>query len=279
MNDTLATTKEQPQDQERGEEFADDGRLTDDGEFYKNNFEHHRNGDDLRTSSKAGEQTTEAEYRRDGEEASQGRREADTGHAVGKNASANRSPSTPTEKGGSNGATTPDGDYPARGDENSDVRELRPNDESAGDGRERLNTAEGGHSNSGERVDGYTSSNKQSSVSQPAPAEWPAYCDPGYRMPAKLTVDVHVDNEVRSMSVVVERFTGKKYFEGGYRHRRTRKEFHHASAQFGQRKRVVKQTGHLRTRETQTYTASFKTLQTTNECGTQVKELFIRWVL
>lgn len=210
--------------------------------------------------------------------------DADSSHAVEKDASVggvgNGSPQTATERCGSNDATTPDDNYPAQGDENSDAREVRPNDEQVGDGREGLNMAEGGLSNSEEREDGCTSSNKSPSLSQPAPEEeWPAYCDPGYRMPENLTVDVLVDNEVRSMSIAVERFTGKKFFEGGYRHRRTRKVFHHASAQFGQRKRVVKQTGHLRTRETQTYTSSSKTLQTTNECGTQVKELFIHWIL
>lgn len=205
--------------------------------------------------------------------------DADTSHAVGNDAGVgevgNKSPSTPTERCESNDATLPEDDYPARGDENQNPREVRPNDEQAGDGREGLNMAERSPSHSGEREDGCTSSNKPSSLSQSAPEEWPAYCDPGYRMPENLTVDVHVNNEVRSMSITVERFTGKKCYEGGYRHRRTRKVFHHASAQFGQRKRVVKQTDHLRTRETQTYTSSSKTLQTTNECGTQVKEPFI----
>ena len=111
-----------------------------------------------------------------------------------------------------------------------------------------------------------------SSVAPSAPLAptWPAYCDPTYRMPEELAVRVLVDGEVREMSIKVERFEGVKLFQGGYRHRGTGRVFHHASTQFGQRERPLKKTGHLRTRDTQTCKIRTTTMQTTNECGTQV---------
>lgn len=116
--------------------------------------------------------------------------------------------------------------------------------------------------------------NKGDSASNAAPSAplaptWPAYCDPTYRMPEKLAVRVLVDGEVKEMSIKVERFEGVKLFQGGYRHKGTGRVFHHASTQFGQRERPMKQTGHLRTRDTQTCKIKTTTMQTTNECGTQ----------
>lgn len=107
--------------------------------------------------------------------------------------------------------------------------------------------------------------------SAPLAPEWPSYCDPTYRMPAELAVRVIVDNEVRTISIKIERFSGEKVFQGGYRHKATGRVFHHASSQFGQQERPVKETGHLRTRDTQTCQIKSRTMQTTNECGTQVK--------
>lgn len=106
--------------------------------------------------------------------------------------------------------------------------------------------------------------------SGPLAPTWPAYCDPTYRMPEKLAVRVLVDGEVKEMTIKVVRFEGTKVFQGGYRHRGTGKVFHHASTQFGQRERPVKETAHLRTRNTQTSKFKTTTMQTTNECGTQV---------
>ena len=106
--------------------------------------------------------------------------------------------------------------------------------------------------------------------STPLAPTWPAYCDPTYRMPEKLMVRVLVDGEVKEMAIKVVRFEGAKVFQGGYRHKGTGRVFHHASTQFGQRERPVKETGHLRTRDTQTCKIKTTTMQTTNECGTQV---------
>lgn len=119
--------------------------------------------------------------------------------------------------------------------------------------------------------DGAGGSGDGASNTPPAPlaSTWPAYCDPTYRMPDELAVRVLVDGELKEMSIKVERFEGVKLFQGGYRHRGTGRMFHHASTQFGQRERPVKQTGHLRTRDTQTCKIKTTTMQTTNECGTQ----------
>ncbi|CAM9473998.1 unnamed protein product, partial [Ectocarpus fasciculatus] len=115
---------------------------------------------------------------------------------------------------------------------------------------------------------GGTASSRGPSV-PPAPI-WPEYCDPMYRMPEELAVKVLVEGEVKEMSIKIERFEGKKVFQGGYRHRGTGRLFHHASTQFGQRERPVKNTDHLRTRDTQTCKIKTTTMQTTNECGTQM---------
>lgn len=100
--------------------------------------------------------------------------------------------------------------------------------------------------------------------------EWPVSCDPTYRMPEELVVRVLVDGEVTTMSIRVEKFDGHKAFHGGYRHKGTGRVYHHASTQFGQQERPVKDTGHLRTRDTQTCRIKSTRMQTTNECGTQV---------
>ncbi|CAM9590563.1 unnamed protein product, partial [Hapterophycus canaliculatus] len=103
----------------------------------------------------------------------------------------------------------------------------------------------------------------------PLAPKWPPQCDPTYRMPEDLTVRVLIDGEMKEMPIKVERFEGTKVFKGGYRHKGTGRIFHHASTQFGQRERPVKETGHLRTRDTQTFRIKTTTIQTTNECGTQ----------
>lgn len=111
-------------------------------------------------------------------------------------------------------------------------------------------------------------------VSRISPAtlapEWPPYCDPSYRLPSELEVRVFVDGQEKNMSIKIERFVGKKDFQGGYRHKVTGRVFHHASTQFGEQKKLAKKTDHLRTRDTQTCRMASTTMQTTNECGTQV---------
>ena len=111
-------------------------------------------------------------------------------------------------------------------------------------------------------------------VERPQAPEWPAHCDPNYRMPAELDVRVLVDGKVKSISVQIERSDAQKVFQGGYWHKGTGKVYHHASTQFGQRERPVPKTEHLRTRDTQTCRIKSRTMQTTNECGTQASWCF-----
>lgn len=53
-----------------------------------------------------------------------------------------------------------------------------------------------------------------------------------YQMPDVITVRVQgVDNSTKDVVVEIERSTRKKTFLGGYRHKISGTEFHHASAQ------------------------------------------------
>lgn len=105
----------------------------------------------------------------------------------------------------------------------------------------------------------------------PSAPECPPNCDPTYRMPDELQVTVAVGDEVRNISVRVERSGEVKLFQGGYRHKSTGRIYHHACTQAGRREQAVKRTDHLRTRDTQTFMVKTRTMQTTNECGTQVR--------
>lgn len=131
-----------------------------------------------------------------------------------------------------------------------------------------------GNSGNGDNVGPRDSSRNQPASGVP---EWPPYCDPTYRMPSDLTVRVVVDGEERSMSIKVERFGDEKRFLGGYRHRGTGRVFHHAASQFGQQELPKRVTEHLRSRDTQTCRIESTTMQTTNECGTQVGLLFSKF--
>ncbi|CAM9228018.1 unnamed protein product, partial [Phaeothamnion confervicola] len=70
---------------------------------------------------------------------------------------------------------------------------------------------------------------------------WPPYCDPAYRMPDLLHIEVVVDGEIRAFAVEVvrDRCGGggessggvrcvPKAYLGGYRHRSNGKLYHHA---------------------------------------------------
>ena len=115
-----------------------------------------------------------------------------------------------------------------------------------------------------------SSSAGRGEVQRPQAPEWPTYCNPAYRMPAELDVRVLIDGQVKTIPVKIERSYAQKVFQGGYWHKGTGKVYHHASTQFGQRERPVPKTEHLRTRDTQTCRIKSRTMQTTNECGTQV---------
>lgn len=50
-------------------------------------------------------------------------------------------------------------------------------------------------------------------------------------MPEVFTVQVTIGKETKEVLVRVEKFKGKKPFLGGYKHRLSGVEYHHASAQ------------------------------------------------
>ena len=60
---------------------------------------------------------------------------------------------------------------------------------------------------------------------------------------SSITFDYHVDlsepQRYKDIVVEVERPTQRKPFLGGYRHKQTNVEFHHASAQTGQKARPI----------------------------------------
>eukprot|EP00904_Undaria_pinnatifida_P003833 jgi/Undpi1/13450/HiC_scaffold_8.g03109.m1 len=138
--------------------------------------------------------------------------------------------------------------------------------------QDKNNLEQPGTSSEGKQDEGGTNTPAGAAQGPQAP-EWPAYCNPAYRMPAELDVRVLIDGEVKSIPVKVERSDEQKLFQGGYWHKGNGKVYHHASTQFGQRERPVPKTEHLRTRDTQTCKIKSRTVQTTNECGTQMARL------
>lgn len=155
--------------------------------------------------------------------------------------------------------------------EDQEVADVDPADDPPQDGKPDNTLSEG------KREEGAATSSgsaERREVEHPQAPEWPAHCDPNYRMPAELDVRVLVDGKVKSISVKIERSDAQKVFQGGYWHKGTGKVYHHASTQFGQRERPVPKTEHLRTRDTQTCRIKSRTMQTTNECGTQASSYF-----
>lgn len=70
----------------------------------------------------------------------------------------------------------------------------------------------------------------------------------------------------------VERSTLKKPFLGGYRHKKTNVEFHHASAQTGQKARAVSNVERF-CRDTQTYYMKHIRQQTSEDSSTQMTKI------
>ncbi|CAM9766686.1 unnamed protein product, partial [Discosporangium mesarthrocarpum] len=97
-------------------------------------------------------------------------------------------------------------------------------------------------------------------------------------MPDTLDVTIHENGVIRTLEVSIDRFKGNKPYYGGYRHKGTGRIYHHASSQCGQRERIIKETGHLCSRDTQTVNLKSRRTQTTNECGTQMarKDLHLK---
>lgn len=86
---------------------------------------------------------------------------------------------------------------------------------------------------------------------------------------SKLLFHFSEDNTYKDVVVEIERTTRKKPFLGGYRHKKTSVEYHHASAQTMQKPRAP--SGIERTcRDTQTVEQHHRLQQTTNDMATQM---------
>jgi hypothetical protein len=90
-----------------------------------------------------------------------------------------------------------------------------------------------------------------------------------YSMPNQLTVTVNVDGEMRSIVVHVEKASRQKPFIGGYRHKVTGVEYHHAGTMTMSKRQP--DNGILKfQRETQTVNTRNKVQQTTSVSSTQM---------
>lgn len=91
-----------------------------------------------------------------------------------------------------------------------------------------------------------------------------------YHMPDVITVRVQTeDNSYKDVVVEIERTTRKKPYLGGYRHKKTNIEYHHASAQSMQKPRAPSGIEKF-CRDTQTVQQHHRPQQTTNDTSTQM---------
>ncbi|XP_060080948.1 IQ and ubiquitin-like domain-containing protein [Ylistrum balloti] len=94
-----------------------------------------------------------------------------------------------------------------------------------------------------------------------------------YHMPDVITVRVQTDDETsKDVVVEIERTTRKKPYLGGYRHKKTGVEFHHASAQTV-RKQPAPSTLLKYCRDTQTVEQRHNLQQTKNDTSTQMTKI------
>ncbi|KAL3656975.1 hypothetical protein V7S43_018178 [Phytophthora oleae] len=93
-----------------------------------------------------------------------------------------------------------------------------------------------------------------------------------YVMPNRIQVQVYNEQTdcTSTITVEIEKFTGHKPYLGGFRHRKTQQQFHHASSQTIL-SRARRNMGPVRFhRETQTQDLVTRSLQTHRESGTQM---------
>lgn len=91
-----------------------------------------------------------------------------------------------------------------------------------------------------------------------------------YHMPDVITVRVPTeDSSYKDVVVEIERATRKKPYLGGYRHKKTTIEYHHASAQTMQKQRAPSGIERY-CRDTQTVEQHHRLQQTTNDTSTQM---------
>ncbi|KAJ0401747.1 hypothetical protein ATCC90586_000328 [Pythium insidiosum] len=98
-----------------------------------------------------------------------------------------------------------------------------------------------------------------------------------FMLPQHSHTDVPVDEQesFRTFAVEVVKFTGRKPYLGGFRHRKTMQIFHHASAQTVLT-RARRNYGPRAYRETQTQELTTRSVQTRRESGTQMERHDLR---
>jgi len=105
---------------------------------------------------------------------------------------------------------------------------------------------------------------------------WPEYCNPHYIMPAQIEVKVALASGDYYFPVaIVKQAEGTvKPYLGGYRDKRNGKIYHHGFTQTPTDRKVkVKDTTHLRSRDTQTYEVRTLSVQPYRETGTQMERV------
>ena len=106
---------------------------------------------------------------------------------------------------------------------------------------------------------------------------WPEYCNPSYRMPNEIEVRVTLASGDYYFPVTIIKSTTTKSYYGGYRNKITGKIYHHANSQTPtDSKKTIKDTSHLRSRDTQTFENRTLSIQPGREYGTQMERIDIR---
>ena len=80
------------------------------------------------------------------------------------------------------------------------------------------------------------------------------------------------ESSYKDVVVEIERTTRKKPFLGGYRHKKTSVEYHHASAQTMQKQQPISSTQKF-CRDTQTVEQKHNLQQTSQDCSTQMTKI------
>ncbi|XP_038873938.1 IQ and ubiquitin-like domain-containing protein [Salvelinus namaycush] len=94
-----------------------------------------------------------------------------------------------------------------------------------------------------------------------------------YNMPDVITVRVQTETETfQDVVVEIERATHRKAFLGGYRHKATETEYHHAAVQTIAKRKPIRGVGTF-SRDTQTVTVKSQSQQCTNSTSTQMTKI------
>lgn len=106
---------------------------------------------------------------------------------------------------------------------------------------------------------------------------WPSYCNPHYRMPNQIEVRTSLASGDYYFAVQIVKAATYKPYLGGYRNKASGSIYHHAGTQTPtDNKRPIKDTSHLRSRDTQTSETRTLSVQPYRESGTQMERVDLR---